>query len=208
MRRAYNMCTVINTLITESDQHPISLFNIIPESRIKVMKIKKMIFNWRTSWFSNKFSFPAHQEMYKGRYRNMLRCARCELRYISIYQSFSNHWYTFYLLIYRLVNSTIYLSVSLVTVWTKMMIENKTSETTERHTHSLYCVGVATTWVFLSIYWTKIYISTGEYILLISISNLTFTCFDSYVRLRSLQHNRITNLSRIATTGKGHLNKL
>ena len=208
MRRAHNMCTVINTLISESDQHPISLFNIIPESRIKVMKIKKMIFNWRTSWFSNKFSFPAHQEMYKGRYRNMLRCARCELRYISIYQSFSSHWYTFYLLIYRLVNSAIYLSVSLVTVWTKMMIENKTSETTERHTYSLYCVGVATTRVFLSIYWTKIYISTGEYILLISISNLTFTCFDSYVRLRSLQHNRITNLSRIATIGKGQVNKL
>ena len=145
--------------------------------------------------------------MYKGQYREY--ATLCALRApLHFHLSFSSHWYTFYLLIYWLVYSTIYFSTSLVTVRTKTTIENKTSETTERHTHSLYCVGVATTWVFLSIYWTKIYISTGEYILLISISNLTFTCFDSYVRLRSLQHNRITNLSRIATTRKGHLNKL
>ena len=39
------MCTVIDTLIPESDQHQISLFNIIPESNIKVMRIKEMIIN-------------------------------------------------------------------------------------------------------------------------------------------------------------------
>ena len=39
------MCTVINTFIPESDQHPISPFNIIPKLSIKVMRIKEMIIN-------------------------------------------------------------------------------------------------------------------------------------------------------------------
>ena len=39
------MCTVINTLIPESDYHLISPFNIIPESNIEVMRIKEMIGN-------------------------------------------------------------------------------------------------------------------------------------------------------------------
>ena len=44
MQEAYKMCTV-NTLIPESDQHLISPHNIIPESNIKVMRIKEMIIN-------------------------------------------------------------------------------------------------------------------------------------------------------------------
>ena len=35
----------VNTLIPESDWHLISLFNIIPESGIRVMRIKEMIIN-------------------------------------------------------------------------------------------------------------------------------------------------------------------
>ena len=45
MQGAYKMCTVINTLIPESDYHLISPFNIIPESNIEVMRIKEMIGN-------------------------------------------------------------------------------------------------------------------------------------------------------------------
>ena len=47
MQEAYKMCTVVNTFIPESDWHLISPFNIIPESNIKVMRIKEMIINWR-----------------------------------------------------------------------------------------------------------------------------------------------------------------
>ena len=61
---AYKMCTVINTLIPESDYYLISPFNVIPKSSINVMRIKEMIINWRTSWLLNKFSLPAHQEMH------------------------------------------------------------------------------------------------------------------------------------------------
>ena len=39
------MCAVISPLIPESDQHLISPFNIIPESKIKVMRIKEKIIN-------------------------------------------------------------------------------------------------------------------------------------------------------------------
>ena len=143
--------------------------------------------------------------MYKGQYREYatLRALRAPLHF---HLSFSSYWYTFYLLIYWLVYSTIYFSTSLVTVRTKTTIENKTSETTERHKHSLYCLGVATIWViFFSFYSTKIYITTGAYILLISINNSIFTCLDSYVRLRHLQQNRITDLSRIVKSGIGHV---
>ena len=42
MQGAHKMCTVINTLIPESDQYLISPFNIIPKSSIKAMKIKEM----------------------------------------------------------------------------------------------------------------------------------------------------------------------
>ena len=62
------MCAIINTLIPESDQHLISIYNIIPESSINVMRIKEMIFNGRTSRLLNKFFVPAHQEMYGGQY--------------------------------------------------------------------------------------------------------------------------------------------
>ena len=45
-----------NPLIPESDKHLISPYNITPESNIKVMRIKEMTTNWRTSWLLNKFS--------------------------------------------------------------------------------------------------------------------------------------------------------
>ena len=45
MQGAHKMCTVINTLIPESDLHLISPFNVIPKSNIKVMRIKEMIIN-------------------------------------------------------------------------------------------------------------------------------------------------------------------
>ena len=50
------MCTVINTLISESDQHLISPLNITLESNIKVMRIKEMIINGRIpDWQTNSF---------------------------------------------------------------------------------------------------------------------------------------------------------
>ena len=52
----------------KSDQHPISFNSITPESNIKVMRIKKMITNWRGSWLLNKFSLPALEEMYREHY--------------------------------------------------------------------------------------------------------------------------------------------
>ena len=45
MQGANKMCAVINTLIPKSDEHLISLFNIIPKSSIKVMRIKEMMVN-------------------------------------------------------------------------------------------------------------------------------------------------------------------
>ena len=59
------MCTANNTLIPESDQHLISPFNITPESHIKVMRVKEMIINRKTSQLLNKFSLPAHKEIYR-----------------------------------------------------------------------------------------------------------------------------------------------
>ena len=47
-----------------------------------------------------------------------------------------------------------------------------------------------------------------KYIFSISIRNSNFTCLDSYVRLRSLQHNPITDLSRIVTSGIGNVYEL
>ena len=57
-----------NPLIPKSDWHLISPFKIIHESNIKVMRIKEMIINWRTSWLLNKFSLPTHWEMYRELY--------------------------------------------------------------------------------------------------------------------------------------------
>ena len=138
--------------------------------------------------------------MYKGQYREYatLRALRAPLHF---HLSFSSHWYTFYLLIYWLVYSTIYFSISLVTVRTKTTIENKTSETTERHTHSLYCLGVATIWVFLIILLNQTLYHHRWVYFLDQHQQFVFTCFDSYVRLRKLQRNRITDLSRIVTSG-------
>ena len=60
VRRIAKEILGVKGLIPESDEHLISPFNITPQSNIKVMTIKEMIINWRTSWFSNKFSLPAH----------------------------------------------------------------------------------------------------------------------------------------------------
>ena len=88
-----------------------------------------------------------------------------------------------------------------MTVRTKTTIENKTSETTERHTHSLYCLGVATIWVFFFILLNQNLYHHRRVYFLDQHQQFDFTCFDSYVRLRKLQRNRITDLSRIATSG-------
>ena len=45
MQGVYKMCTAINPLIPESDQHQISPFDITPESNIIVMRIMEMIIN-------------------------------------------------------------------------------------------------------------------------------------------------------------------
>ena len=66
--KRYNFFNNQLPLTPESDQHVISPFNIIPESNIKVMRIKEIIINWRTSWLLNEFSLPAHWEMYREQY--------------------------------------------------------------------------------------------------------------------------------------------
>ena len=58
----------INPLHPKSDQHLISSHNIIPESNIKVKRIKEMITNLRISWLLNKFSLSAPWEMYGEEY--------------------------------------------------------------------------------------------------------------------------------------------
>ena len=44
---------------SKSDQHLISPYNIIPESNIKVRRIKEMITYQRSSWSLKKFSLSA-----------------------------------------------------------------------------------------------------------------------------------------------------
>ena len=53
----------LNPLTLKSDQHLITPYKIIPESHIRVMRIKEMI----TST-SIKFSLSASQEMYREKY--------------------------------------------------------------------------------------------------------------------------------------------
>ena len=48
-----------NPLTLKSDWHLISLYNISPESHLRVMRIKEMITNWRSSWLLYKFSLSA-----------------------------------------------------------------------------------------------------------------------------------------------------
>ena len=48
--KSRNIRFFINPLTLNSDQHLISPYNIIPESHIKVMRIKEMITKWRSSW--------------------------------------------------------------------------------------------------------------------------------------------------------------
>ena len=55
--------TFINPVIPMSDQERISPHNISPESHIKVMRIKKMITNKRSSWLLNKSSLSTPLEM-------------------------------------------------------------------------------------------------------------------------------------------------
>ena len=57
-----------NPLTPKSDQLMISPNNITLESNIKVTRIKEMITNWKSSWFLNKFSLLAPQEMYREQY--------------------------------------------------------------------------------------------------------------------------------------------
>ena len=56
------------TLTLKNDWNLISPYNITSESHIKVMRIKEMITNWKSSWLLNKFSLSAPQEMYKQQY--------------------------------------------------------------------------------------------------------------------------------------------
>ena len=46
----------LNPLTPKSDQYLNSPYNITPESHIKVMRIKEMVTNLRSSWLLNKFS--------------------------------------------------------------------------------------------------------------------------------------------------------
>ena len=55
-----NIAQRFNPLIGESDQYLISPSNITHESNIKVMRIKEMMINWRTSWLLSKFSLQVH----------------------------------------------------------------------------------------------------------------------------------------------------
>ena len=57
---AFFFTSFINPLNPKSDQHLISPYNIIPESHVKVMRIKEMITGegW-IFWLANKFSFLA-----------------------------------------------------------------------------------------------------------------------------------------------------
>ena len=55
----------LNSLTPKSDQRLISPYNITPESHIKVMRIKEMITNQRSSWLLNKFSLSAPLELYR-----------------------------------------------------------------------------------------------------------------------------------------------
>ena len=57
-----------NPLTPKSDQLMISPNNITLESNIKVTRIKEMITNLKSSWFLNKFSLSAPQEMYREQY--------------------------------------------------------------------------------------------------------------------------------------------
>ena len=50
---------VFYPLTLEGDKQIISPDNITPQSHIKIMRVKKMITNKRTSWLLNKFSFSA-----------------------------------------------------------------------------------------------------------------------------------------------------
>ena len=61
----------VNPLIPKSDQHLISPFSIIPESNIKVMRIKEVIINWKTSWLLNKFPLLGHRDCIENSMENM-----------------------------------------------------------------------------------------------------------------------------------------
>ena len=48
----------------KSDQHLISPLAIFPESHLKVMRIKGMVTNWKSSRFLNKFSLSVPSKIY------------------------------------------------------------------------------------------------------------------------------------------------
>ena len=68
MSTPFSMISWIIPLTLESDQLLISPYNVTPESNIKVTRIKEMITNLKSSWFLNKFSLSALQEMYREQY--------------------------------------------------------------------------------------------------------------------------------------------
>ena len=60
--------THLNPLTPKIDQHLISPYNITPESHIKVMRKRKMIINWKSSWSWKKFSLSPPKEMFGEQY--------------------------------------------------------------------------------------------------------------------------------------------
>ena len=63
---AYDMTKwIFNLLAPKSDQHLISPYNITPESHIKVMRMKEMITNLRSSQKLKKFLLLAPWEQYE-----------------------------------------------------------------------------------------------------------------------------------------------
>ena len=56
----------VNPLNLKSDKHPISPYNITPESHIKVMRMKEMITREGTFWLANKFSLSAPRKCIKN----------------------------------------------------------------------------------------------------------------------------------------------
>lgn len=54
----------LNLLMPKSDQHLFSPNNITAELYIKVLRIKEMITNWRSSWYLNKFFLSVPNEVF------------------------------------------------------------------------------------------------------------------------------------------------
>ena len=75
-------------MISKSDQYLFSSFNITPEWRIEVMRMKKMITKLISSWLLNKFSLSAPLEMYREQYGEYAHWCYCVKRTYNNYQVF------------------------------------------------------------------------------------------------------------------------